>query len=52
MKYLGWIVSIILLILLITSQISIRKYKLACKDYEQAIIKYEQAIAIYKSKIR
>lgn len=42
MKQAGWIIAVILMVVVIMNQITIREYKATCKDYRKAIAIYER----------
>ncbi len=51
MKYIGWFIVAMLLIVFILNQLTIREYKRACEDYRLACEDYKKTIAIYEKLI-
>jgi hypothetical protein len=47
MKYAGWIITFILLLIVIYQQLMISDYKEAIKNYKEAIHNYEETISVY-----
>ena len=52
MKYTGWILAVLFIIIVVLQQLTIQEYKTACRNYREAINIYENRITIETSEHR